>query len=69
MSATGTCDCCDARNVELSRSELAGLETWACDECRGGPGRLIEGVKVALLVEGALVLAIFAAAAAIWGHA
>ncbi len=26
----GTCDCCEAQNVELSRSELAGLEPWSC---------------------------------------
>lgn len=30
----GTCDCCEAKNVELSRAELAGLETWSCaDGC------------------------------------
>lgn len=30
----GTCDICEAQNVELVRSELAGLETWSCwEEC------------------------------------
>lgn len=31
-------------------------------------GRMTEGLKVALLVEGALVLALFVAFSAIWGH-
>lgn len=28
----GACDICNAQDVELSRSELAGLETWSCTE-------------------------------------
>ena len=28
----GACDICNAQNVELSRSELAGMETWSCTD-------------------------------------
>lgn len=28
----GTCDCCEAEDVELVRSYLAGMETWSCWE-------------------------------------
>lgn len=33
--AKGTCDCCDARDVELSRGFVAGIETFACACCCG----------------------------------
>ncbi len=28
----GACDICNAQDVELSRSEMAGMETWSCSE-------------------------------------
>ena len=31
----GSCDCCDKGGVELGRVWCAGIETFACDECRG----------------------------------
>ena len=39
---TGSCDCCDAQNVRLSFHIVAGLETYACTKCSGGPPRRCE---------------------------
>lgn len=39
MTATGTCDCCDARNVEVCRCWVTGIETFACEDCRSGTRR------------------------------
>jgi hypothetical protein len=37
----GACDCC-GKHRPLSRCwtgvGVSGIETWACDECRGGDG-------------------------------
>lgn len=36
----GACDICNAQDVEISRSELAGLETWSCsDGCHASNSR------------------------------
>lgn len=40
----GTCDCCGAQNVELSRGEIAGLEAWSCAEGCAPSGTPIVGV-------------------------
>ena len=29
------CDCC-GRRLPVSRVRVHGIETWACEECRGG---------------------------------
>jgi hypothetical protein len=31
----GTCDVCERQHVPVSRCWAAGIETFACDECRG----------------------------------
>lgn len=36
----GTCDCCNTPDVELSRSEIAGLETWSCTDGCPSPDQL-----------------------------
>ena len=33
-AAPAECDCC-GRMAELTQTWACGLETWACDECRG----------------------------------
>lgn len=43
--ATGSCDVCDAQNVRTSRCDVTGIETYACDECRGEPPRRCETNK------------------------
>ncbi len=30
-----SCDVCNAQNVEVSQSNAYGIETFACDKCRG----------------------------------
>lgn len=37
----GTCDACDRPDREIARCIVHDIETFACDECRGG-GRPIE---------------------------
>lgn len=32
-----TCDVCDRPKPNLTRCTVAGIETWACEECRSGP--------------------------------
>lgn len=32
----GNCDCCDRKDVELRRTEVTGIETYACAVCCGG---------------------------------
>ena len=34
VDCVGQCDCCE-RMKPLTQCWLGGLETWACDECRG----------------------------------
>lgn len=31
----GTCDCCEAQNVEVRMTTFTGLEAMACAKCRG----------------------------------
>lgn len=38
----GQCDCCGSNNVRLSRTEVAGIETYACAKCFGDPPRRCE---------------------------
>lgn len=33
-TAIGTCDICNAENVEVCRCIISGIEALACDECR-----------------------------------
>jgi len=40
--ARGTCDCCDAQNVRVSRVWVTGIETFACTKCSGGDARRCE---------------------------
>jgi hypothetical protein len=35
MTTIGTCDVCETKDVEISRYDLSGLETWACNKCTG----------------------------------
>jgi hypothetical protein len=37
---TGTCEVCDATNVQVSPVMFCGLETFACEECKDMPERL-----------------------------
>jgi hypothetical protein len=34
---TGQCDCCCAPKVELTRTWVHGIETFACNACCGWP--------------------------------
>lgn len=33
MPKIGTCDVCNAQEVELAYVNCCGIETWACEEC------------------------------------
>lgn len=33
MPKIGTCDVCEAAEVELAYVNCCGIETWACEEC------------------------------------
>lgn len=35
MTASGECDCCGRSPLVLTRCWVTGIETFACDECRG----------------------------------
>lgn len=39
----GSCNCCNAQDVEVSRAFVTGIETFACNGCRNLPE---EGDKV-----------------------
>lgn len=46
----GACDICEAQNVELVRSELAGLETWSCwEECASNSMQKVPQSKARLI--------------------
>jgi hypothetical protein len=57
----GTCDCC-VENVEVCQCWVHGIETWACDVCRGvEPKRpRAQAVEPMALITLVLVLAIIA---------
>jgi hypothetical protein len=40
--ATGSCDVCEKQNVKISRSDVYGIETYACSVCRGDEPRRCE---------------------------
>lgn len=45
----GNCDCCDRRNVMLTRCWATGIETFACDVCLDHPPSLEEADEAAEL--------------------